>query len=384
MHVVGRREGEGSSGTGPVGATGSSKPTGRLGWFRARDGSRGAPVGIDLDRPHAGLVVGKRGSGKSYTLGVLAEELAATDGVTPVVLDPLDAFAGLEACGFRTREPRVRADALGPRAWCDLLGLDPADSAGSLVWRAANECGSLEGMCSFVDGAEVPASTARAARNHLDLAASWDVFDASGLDPTELAAGPTRLSLSELDPAPANAVVRAVLSGCHRARLRGDLDRLPWLLVDEAHAFVGGVAEPAVRRVLTRGRAPGTSLVLATQRPSALPEVAASQADLVVAHRLSGRTDREALERARPAAARVEAERRPTAPGEALLFDDAGESVHAVRVRERETPHGGAAPRASGNPDPDDRTAVEGVRDGRNRTKVATRVGPSEPAADGR
>jgi len=138
----------------------------------------------------------------------------------------------------------------------------------------------------------------------------------------------------------------------HRAALDGALERLPWLLLDEAHAFVGGIAEPALRRVLTRGRAPGTSLLIATQRPSALPEVAASQADLLVAHRLTGRADREALERARPAAAETERGRRPSEPGEALVFDDATRSVHAVRVRERETPHGGATPRISERADP--------------------------------
>lgn len=341
MHVLGRREGERDAG--PEGAG----PTGRLGWFRARDGSRGAPVGVDLDRPHAGLVLGKRGSGKSYTLGVLAEELAASEGVAPVVLDPLDALAGLGECGFEAVEPRVGASSLEPRAWCELLGLAPTDPAGSLVWRAASERRSLARMRSFVADADVPAPTARAAHNHLDLAASWGIFDPSGLDPSALASRPVRLPLPGLDAAPANAVVRAVLAGCHRASLEGSLDRLPWLLLDEAHAFVGGVAEPALRQVLTRGRAPGTSLVLATQRPSALPEVAASQADLVIAHRLSGRADEEALERARPAVARVEADRRPTAPGEALVFDGTGESVHAVRVRERATPHGGTAPRAS-------------------------------------
>ena len=367
MHVLGRRDGERDDGSG------RARPTGRLGRFRARDGSRGAPVGVDLDRPHAGLVLGKRGSGKSYTLGVLAEELAATDGVAPVVLDPLEAFAGLDACGFRTVEPRVRADALGPRAWCDLLGLEPAGQAGSLLWRAADERRSLAGMRSFVADADVPAATARAARNHLDLAASWGVFGPAGLDPSALAARPTRLSLSGLDPEPASAVVRAVLVGCHRASLDGTLDRLPWLLLDEAHAFVGGVAEPALRRVLTRGRAPGTSLVLATQRPSALPEVAASQADLVLAHRLSGRADGEALERARPAAARVEADRRPTAPGEALVFDDAGESVHTVRVRERETPHGGATPRVS------ERSAPDG---GGDRSGRCARTDEREAATD--
>ncbi|MFC6941025.1 ATP-binding protein [Salinirubellus sp. GCM10025818] len=385
MHVLGRREGGERDATGP---TGGSEPTGRLGWFRARDGSRGAPVGVDLDRPHAGLVVGKRGSGKSYTLGVFAEELAATGGVAPVVLDPLDAFDGLEVCGFVTRNPRIRAGSLDPPAWCDLLGLDPTDPAGSVVWRAASERGSLDGMRSFVDDAAVPDPTTRAASNHLDLAASWGVFDPAGLDPAALTTRPTRISLSGLDPEPASAVVSAVLGGCYRARLREATDRLPWLLVDEAHAFVGSVAEPALRRVLTRGRAPGTSLVLATQRPSALPEVAASQADLLIAHRLTGRADREALERARPAVARIGAERRPEEPGEAVVFDDTGESVHAVRVRERETPHGGSAPRVSerfsprvGRPSaPDDGETDTAASDDPGTRRSTT---PGEPTATG-
>ena len=54
-------------------------PVGRLGSYRARDGSAGAPLSLDLDGPHAVSVVGKRGYGKSYTLGVLAEALARTD-----------------------------------------------------------------------------------------------------------------------------------------------------------------------------------------------------------------------------------------------------------------------------------------------------------------
>ena len=74
-HVLGRRAGDG--------------PVADLGAFLARDGSRGAPVSIDIDRPHAGLVTGKRGSGKSYTMGVLAEGLAEASGVTGVIIDPM-------------------------------------------------------------------------------------------------------------------------------------------------------------------------------------------------------------------------------------------------------------------------------------------------------
>jgi len=102
------------------------------------------------------------------------------------------------------------------------------------------------------------------------------------------------LDLAGVPEAAAAAVVRAVARGLY-ARIDGDLDRLPWLLVDEAHAFFGGVADPALRTLLTRGRAPGVSLVCATQRPGALPSVAVSQSDLLVAHRLTAERDLDRL-----------------------------------------------------------------------------------------
>jgi hypothetical protein len=81
----------------------------------------GMPVNLDLISPHVLLVAGKRGSGKSYSLGVIAEELAdAMDRkeieVAVVVIDTVDVFRqsiepndeqedllskwGLEARGF--------------------------------------------------------------------------------------------------------------------------------------------------------------------------------------------------------------------------------------------------------------------------------------------
>ncbi len=322
---------------------------GRLGSYRARDGSAGAPVAVDFERPHAAVVVGKRGSGKSYTLGVLAEGLAATPGVVPVVVDPMDAFGGLAAppVDARVVEPRVRAGALDGRDWCRLLGLDPAGGPGGLVWRAAGARDTLAGMRDHVAEADATRPAQRAAANHLELAAEWDVFDPDGLTAAALTARPTVLDLAGLGHAPGGAVLAAVAGALYRARIEGS-GPLPWLLVDEAHAFRDGVAAGPLRRLLTRGRAPGVSLVLATQRPSALPDVAVSQSDLLVAHRLTDRTDREALADARPAYVDGSlVDRTPAEPGAALVVDDATEALHAVRVRERVTPHEGESPRAS-------------------------------------
>jgi hypothetical protein len=320
---------------------------GRLGRFHARDGSAGAPVGIDLDRPHAMCVVGKRGSGKSHTLGVLAEELADVRGVTPIVLDPMGAFDGLAAAGFRVAEPRVRASALPARAWPTVLGLDPADGPGALVWRAASERSTLDGMAAFVAESDAPDAARRTATNHLALADSWGVFGPDAPAVESPCSSPRVVSLTGLAAAPANAVVRVLSTACYRARVRERVDCIPWLLVDETHAFLDGVARPALDRLLTRGRAPGVGLVLATQRPTALPEVARSQSDIVVTHRLTAAADRTALREMRPGRGESLDGRWPTDRGVALAFDDAAERVVSVRVRERRTPHGGATPRAS-------------------------------------
>lgn len=332
-----------------LGRTGAidSGPVAALGRYRASDGSDGAPVALDADAPHAGLVVGKRGSGKSHTLGVLAEELCRTAGVSPVVVDPMGAFGGL-ADRIPVLEPRVRAGTLPASAWPGALGLDPESGAGALVWRAAADADTLEGIRDRVADASADRAARRAARNHLDLAASWGVFDPAGLDSSDLRGGAV-LDCAGLSRPALNAAVRALAAGCYeRAVDRGsDSGPLPWWLVDEAHAL-DGVAAPALRRLLTRGRAPGVSVVLATQRPSALPEVAVSQADLLVVHRLTARADLEALAAARPTyLADPLAASLPAEPGTALVLDDATERAHAVRIRERETPHGGASPRAT-------------------------------------
>ena len=349
MHVVGR-----DADGGP-----ESAPTGHLGHYLARDGSVGASVGIDLNRPHAGVVVGKRGAGKSHTIGVLAEGTARAPGVAPVVVDPMGAFAGLaseadpdteDVPGRVIESPTIRADALPASQWPELVGLDPTSGAGALVWEAAAAASTLGEMVEEVVGGDEEWGARRAAGNHLRRAREWDVFDPDGLTAGDLF-GPeaTVLSLAGVDDAPTSAVVAATARLLYDARTGdGRPGRLPWLFVDEAHVAVDGVAGAALRTLLTRGRAPGVSLVLATQRPSALPEVATSQADLLIAHRLTSESDIDALTAASPTyLSGTVASRLPSGRGEALLVDDATESTHTVRIRDRHTPHGGHTPRAS-------------------------------------
>lgn len=331
-------------------------PVGHLGRYRALDGSRGAPLYLDFDGPHAILVVGKRGYGKSYTLGVIAEELARTVGIAPVVVDPMGVFRTLAEPSEGTpvpatvvETPRIDPASLDPRSWCPLLDLSPESGAGGLVWQAAAERTTLDGMCEHITDSDAPIRDRRAATNHLHLADSWGVFDTDGLDASALGGEEvTVLDVSAADRAAMNAIVRGVTEELYRARIEGRTSRLPWLLLDEAHAFFGDVAGPALETVLTRGRAPGVSLVAATQRPGVLPEVAISQSDILVSHRLTAESDLDALEAVRPTYLGTSlSERMPTDPGEVVIVDDATESVHTAQVRVRETPHGGDSPSVS-------------------------------------
>ncbi|MFC7097865.1 ATP-binding protein [Halobaculum marinum] len=364
MHVIGR------DGDGPDTPEGCGQAyRAPLGRFRAGDGSAGARVAVDLDRPHAALIVGKRGSGKTHTLAVVAEGVAATPGVAPVVIDPMGVLGGLAECGGSVhRRPRVRPDAVAAAAWPALLDLDPAGPVGSLVWRAVAERdgATLAAARDAVADADAERATRRAADAHLALAQRWDVFDPAGLTPADLTGGDvTVLDCSGLSPTALDAVSAAVARSLYEARVAEDVSRLPWLFVDEAHAVFDGVAGGALETLLTRGRAPGVSLVCATQRPAALPAVAVSQADLLLAHRLRGRADVEALRDARPKPLADDLRSRlPTGVGEALVVDDATETATTVAVRERWTTDGGASARASrvdATADGDGRETSEGV-----------------------
>ncbi len=122
----------------------------------------GCRVLLDAIQPHKTFICGKTGSGKSYTMGVIAEELAQLNiGIGVVLVDPMGVFWsmkfpnkrgvasppisdwGLQPKGFRnvkvfvpvgvystipegTRDAAfaIRPNELSPEDWCNTFGLD--------------------------------------------------------------------------------------------------------------------------------------------------------------------------------------------------------------------------------------------------------------------
>ncbi len=59
-----------------------------------RDTQDANPTYLSIGGAHAVLVCGKRGSGKSYTLGVIVEELLSAAGqeIIPILVDPMGVY----------------------------------------------------------------------------------------------------------------------------------------------------------------------------------------------------------------------------------------------------------------------------------------------------
>jgi len=183
---------------------------------------------LDATGSRAVLVCGKRGSGKSYTLGVVIEELISVGAqeVIPIIIDPMGIYHtmvlrndkqsselynwGLTAQGFNVRllvpgipeelyDPdilielqrrgvevvplRLNASDLSPDGWCDLFDANINEPMGIALFRAVQNLG--ENRNFFTVGALIKAvqndkrakdTSKEALLNRLEAAENWHLF----------------------------------------------------------------------------------------------------------------------------------------------------------------------------------------------------------------
>ncbi|MCU0851522.1 MAG: DUF87 domain-containing protein [Candidatus Thermoplasmatota archaeon] len=404
-YVLGRRE-----------KTGGGVLT--IGRYYALDGSLGASVFLDVTRPHMVFICGKRGYGKSYSIGVFLEEIASLDEairkqLAVVVLDTLGIFWstrypskdvpgnldpwGRKPSGFPIRllipghttkgsspsniegEPFSLCVAeLSPLHWCQLFNVRLTDPVGVVLTkiilqlRSTGKRFSLQDILSEVQqDRQTEPVVKTAVQNFFFMAESWGVFDKEGLSIAEIVRPGmvTVLDLSPLSSLLLKDVVVAVFSQKvfeERVKSRRiseqkkmgfhiDEDGIPlvWLAVDEAQVFLPADKATLSKAVLIeewmrQGRQPGLSLLLATQRPSAIEPEVLSHCDLFLCHRLTAQEDIDALSRIRPIYLHGDIQESlkkiGSEKGVALLVDDTSESVHIVQLRPRVSWHGGAEP----------------------------------------
>ncbi len=263
----------------------------------------GAPVRIDMYEPRVMLICGSRGSGKSQTLGVLAEALALSRLAVGVILvdrcgvfghmghlarDCQSGATGAERIQAMCQRVRVfeplasqpsakplllSVSELTAADWCQFLGLPSDGPRRDLLEQVCRLCRSgykacggrmqpadphyaIESMLTCMDSADAvvhPESgftrtTRRAAAQRLIAAESTGLFASTGLDIGDLSV-PGQISVIDLSSPTlserAASTVASILARWILARrfesVRSGTDLIPitWLCVDEAHLFTG-------------------------------------------------------------------------------------------------------------------------------------------------
>jgi uncharacterized protein len=211
---------------------------------------------LDDSRSRAVLVCGKRGSGKSYTMGVVIEELLDTGNTLVIVVDPMgiyypmaqpnftqekmlwdwglnakgvstlvlvpgdpeklyggrDVIEIIESKGVRFRQFRINPADLSPDAWCELFDLSISDVMGIALFRAVQhlhrrhkEHFFISDIIEEIDGDSlVQDRTRQALLNRLEMAQDWDIFSTRYQEIWEIFdhQSVNIIDLSTLDPGP--------------------------------------------------------------------------------------------------------------------------------------------------------------------------------------
>jgi DNA helicase HerA-like ATPase len=233
-----------------------------IGNYMALDHSRGAPVYLDALKPHAILICGKRGYGKSYTMGCMLEELALLKPaikkrLASVVIDTMGIFwtmsypntieagrlkswnlepAGLEneifvpagkIEAYRKRNIYVKpfsisiSDLSGSQ-WCRIFNIEEISPPGVLLVRTVESLRSNGHAYSFdeiiekvlQDPRSDPASKG-AAENYLRAVNSWGLFSNGGTSLSELVSEgrTTIIDVSTLENENVSAAAVSILAG---------------------------------------------------------------------------------------------------------------------------------------------------------------------------
>ena len=321
---------------------------------------------------------GQSGSGKTYSLGVLLEELLMHTELPMIIFDPNADFVRLvevrddapparaEAVpaaiygssdqGDRSGEsPRVRFTALGLSAKAAVLRLDP------LIDRVEyNTLLHLEEVLSTRDiGRILPELRASNDPALIDFALrmenlgilSWDIWAGDKLAATEII--DTRPAATVLDLGGFKSkeeplvVALSVLDDLWSRRS----ERRPFLLViDEAHNLCSPEVETALERavleriiqIAAEGRKYGLWLLLSTQRPSRVHQGIISQCDNLALMRMSSQRDLDELATIFGFAPPALVDQSPLfRQGEALFAGGFAPAPSVVQMRQRLTHEGG-------------------------------------------
>ena len=382
-------------------------------------------VYLDVNHSHVVFICGKRGSGKSYTLGSIAEGMAilpphVRKQLSVVILDTMGIFWtmkypnkkdkallaewGLTGDGldisiytpegyFQTYRDKgiptdhsfsMLASDLTSADWCAAFDIPLSDPLGAFIEQIINALSERSSRFSVDDILHELAKQQNpyvaAAVNRFENAKHWGLFSEKGtplgdlIHPGQI----TVLDVSCYAGQGGSWNIRSLVIGLVAQRLflqrmgarkdeeysavqkevlftrPAELEHEPlvWLMIDEAHEFLPREgktpASDALITILREGRQPGISLVLATQQPGKIHTDVMTQSDVIISHRITAKLDTDALAALTQSYMRGDLDKflneLPRVKGAAVVLDDNNEKLFPIRVRPRQTWHGGSDP----------------------------------------
>ncbi|MCS7105596.1 MAG: ATP-binding protein [Thermofilaceae archaeon] len=352
-------------------------------------------LGVDVYLSVNGLrrhlaVIAQTGAGKSYTVGVILEELMKL-GATVVVIDPHADYVFLSrgvdmsrheysdrVVVFRNPDSSGRYDPSElddvrelTVKFSDLSLSDIAEIAGipehwTNVRKAVkNAIYALrkKGDYDLHDLLEILESMARESKreslhaerayNHLSNMMKFRVFgkhttpvDQEILKPGQVSV----LDLSGLNDASQDYIVSWVLKEVFKLRHTGVFPYPVFVVIEEAHRFVPSkdserhtMSSPIIKTIASEGRKFGVFLILVTQRPSKIDSDVLSQCNSQIILRITNPRDQRAVANA---SERLGSELMTDLPGlnvgEAVIVGELTRVPVIVKVRRRFTREGGA------------------------------------------
>jgi hypothetical protein len=282
----------------------------------------------------------------------------------------------------------IKPSELDGADWCMTFEVGQSEPIGILIeqmvhdLREAKKEYSMDDMLESIKGSNALTDVKNAAFNLFNNAKSWGLFDIKGTTLSELArpGQVTVLDVSCYATMPGSWRIKSLVIGLIAEKLfiqrmvarkneefaqvhksiyyfsEEEIKKLDfpmvWLVVDEAHEFLPRegktlASEPLIT-ILREGRQPGISLILASQQPGKIHTDVMTQADTIIAHRITAKIDIDALGSLMQSYLRGSLDKYldelPRVKGAALVLDDSNERMFPMRVRPRFTWHGGSAP----------------------------------------
>lgn len=272
----------------------------KIGRYYALDGSMGSEVYLDCIHPHVILICGKRGYGKSYTIGVFIEEIAMLEekireNISFIVIDTLGIFwtalwpnfkeknilekwnlspkkidivifsSGENAnkyrrMGIKAEKLIIKTSEMDLYHWCQLFNLSITSYESAVIGKILNE---IEGKDYSVDeiieslmGKEgIKEEVKMVLENFFNMAKSWNLFGIEGVKIDDIARE-GKITVIDLSPFP-DELKRIIVSVLSRKIFYGRIDErkkyeeavinkkdvkekipLTWVAIDEAHIFI--------------------------------------------------------------------------------------------------------------------------------------------------